>query len=60
MALGTVTGAYWSGEAVARRIAGAYEMTVVYETPDCVEDIISHDGAKEVNVRGFADKGLEK
>lgn len=60
MALGTVTGAYWSGEAVARKIAGAYGLRVGQETPGCAQDIVSHDGTKEVNVRGFADKGLEK
>ena len=60
VALGTVTGAYWSGEAVARRIADAYQMPAVNGASDSIEDIISHDGSKEVNVRGFADKALEK
>lgn len=60
VALGTVTGAYWSGEAVGRRIAEAYQMTGVNGVPHDFEDIVSNDGAKEVNFRGFADKALEK
>jgi hypothetical protein len=60
VALGTVTGAYWSGEAVGKRIAEAYGMTPRRGSIPSPEDISSHDGIKEVNVRGFADKGLEK
>jgi hypothetical protein len=61
VALGTVTGAYWSGEAVARRIAQTYgtaasDLRNVSE----VKDIVNTDDAKELNVRGFADRALEK
>jgi hypothetical protein len=60
VALGTVTGAYWSGEAVGKRIAEAYGMTSRRSSMPSAEDISSNDGVKEINVRGFADKGLEK
>ena len=61
VALGTTTGAYWSGEAVGRRIAEAYEMTGSGTgSPHEVDDIVSSDGAKEINVRGFGDMGLDK
>lgn len=56
VAMGTVTGAYWSGEAVGKRIAEAYGFN---------EDIsyskagIGAEKQKEVNVRGFGDQGLE-
>jgi hypothetical protein len=61
VALGTVTGAYWSGEAAAKRIAQIYGMTAgdlrnLSET----QDMVNTDGAKELNVRGFADRALEK
>jgi hypothetical protein len=60
VALGTVTGAYWSGEAVAKRIAKAYGRKIVDDDlAQEVPDIMSND-VKEINVRGFADKGLEK
>jgi hypothetical protein len=62
VALGTVTGAYWSGEAVAKRIAQIYGLAAsdlrnVSEIQDIVVDT---DSAKEFNVRGFADRALEK
>lgn len=61
VALGTVTGAYWSGESVAQRIANAYGMTCPgLEVSPSINDLMSTDGTKEVNVRGFADKALEK
>jgi hypothetical protein len=61
VALGTVTGAYWSGEAVGNRIAEAYGMTAGnYENLRSSADIVSTDGTKEINIRGFADKALEK
>lgn len=61
VALGTVTGAYWSGEAVGRRIAQAYGLsTEVGE--GFAEGVGAKDleGDKEVNVRGFADKALKE
>jgi hypothetical protein len=60
VALGTVTGAYWSGEAVGERIAEAYGMKSRRSSIPSLEEISSNEGIKEVNVRGFADKGLEK
>jgi len=58
VALGTSTGAYWSGQAVASRIADAYGKTArddrsLHEIPTLVS-------GKEVNLRGFTDKALEK
>ncbi|CAG8979542.1 hypothetical protein HYALB_00004995 [Hymenoscyphus albidus] len=63
VALGTVTGAYWSGEAVGERIAEAYGMGHVAKgrvgsIPDM--DDLDTTGLKEVNFRGFADSPLEK
>lgn len=62
IALGTTTGAYMSGEAVARRIAAAYGKDNATNGEDVQDfaDIESSDGTKEVNIRGFADKALEK
>lgn len=60
VALGTSTGAYWSGEAVGLRIADAYGKTA-REGGDLHEGKLGDGHAeKEVNFRGFADKGLEK
>jgi hypothetical protein len=60
VALGTSTGAYWSGEAVGLRIADAYGKTAK-DGDDVLEGkLIDGDARKEFNVRGFADKGLEK
>ena len=60
VALGTVTGAYWSGESVGKRIAEAYG---IVEIPDIKVGkkikVADDKKGKEVNVRGFADKGLE-
>jgi hypothetical protein len=61
VALGTSTGAYWSGQAVALRIADAYGKIArdhgsLHEAPTLVPGVFG----KEVNVRGFADKALEK
>lgn len=58
VALGTSTGAYWSGEAVGLRIADGYGKT---EGGDMQEEKLGDGSAeKEVNFRLFADKGLEK
>lgn len=62
VALGTATGAYWSGEAVGKRIAEAYGMVGRERTgsiPD-PEELQDEKGFKEVNFRGFADSALEK
>jgi hypothetical protein len=67
VASGTVTGAYWSGEGVGKRIAEAYDM--VKETAngttepvfEGAENKLAKKGADlEVNVRVFADLELEK
>ena len=61
IALGTVTGAYWSGEAVGNRITEAYGMIATKPKKPCgAGDIVGTDGTKEINVRGFADKALQK
>ena len=61
VALGTVTGAYWSGEAVGNRIAEAYGMMAGnHENLRDPSDIVGTDGTKEINIRGFADQPLEK
>ena len=62
VSLGTVTGAYWSGEAVGKRIADAYGVATIGDDGKLqeIQDIVSTDGAKEVNIRGFGDKALEK
>jgi hypothetical protein len=60
VALGTSTGAYWSGEAVGLRIADAYGKTA-REGGGMHEGKLGDGNAeKEVNFRVFADKGLEK
>jgi hypothetical protein len=60
VALGTSTGAYWSGEAVGLRIADAYGRTVRDGgDPHEAVKLSSGDSVEEVNIRGFADKGLE-
>jgi len=46
VSLGTVTGAYWSGEAVAKRIAEAYQVNKVDGTPNGVVDIVGQYGSK--------------
>jgi hypothetical protein len=54
VALGTVTGAFLSGEAVARRILGAYG--IEDKSVKTVKDIAgSEDLDKDINVRGFGD-----
>ncbi|KAH8818420.1 hypothetical protein F5882DRAFT_473197 [Hyaloscypha sp. PMI_1271] len=60
VALGTSTGAYWSGEAVGLRIADAYGKTA-RDGGDQHEasKLTTGDSGKEVNIRGFADKELE-
>jgi hypothetical protein len=61
VALGTVTGAYWSGETVAQRIAQIYGMTARnLGNLSEIQDIGSIGVAKETNVRGFADGTLGK
>jgi len=61
VALGTVTGAYWSGEAVGKRIADAYGMGGGSDKEGLYhQGKANNDGAKEINVRGFADKALER
>jgi hypothetical protein len=61
VALGTSTGAYWSGEAVGLRIAEVYEKTANERglQHDEAATLVGGDSGKEVNIRGFADKGLE-
>lgn len=56
VALGTVTGAWWSGEGVAGRIAGAYGVGVVEEGDEGIEKE-GEEGSKEVNFRSFGDDG---
>jgi len=67
--LGTVTGAYWSGENVGRRIAEAWGVKSQNGLTMSENVCVPVDGAgidgekekvKEVNIRGFADKALEK
>jgi hypothetical protein len=67
VASGTVTGAYWSGEGVGKRIAQAYG--IARETADGTTVAIANGKGhmtmekgtdKEVNVRAFADLALEK
>jgi hypothetical protein len=61
VALGTSTGAYWSGEAVGLRIVDAYSK-VARDGGDLRREgakSTSGDSVKEVNIRGFSDKGLE-
>jgi len=61
VALGTATGAYWSGEAVGRRIADAHGKKGSADGNSLrTQDATSLDESKEVNVRSFADKALEK
>lgn len=61
VALGTTTGAYWSGEAVGNRMVEAYGMEVNSKiTIPISQDITNVDRTKEFNVRGFADDALEK
>ncbi len=61
VALGTSTGAYWSGEAVGLRIAEVYEKTANERglQHDEAATLVDGDSGKEVKIRGFADKGLE-
>ncbi|KUJ18415.1 FAD/NAD(P)-binding domain-containing protein [Mollisia scopiformis] len=60
VALGTVTGAYWSGEMVAQRIARKYgKECEVLDSQNVGGSSTGHDGGKDVNVRGFADDGLK-
>lgn len=61
VALGTVTGAYWSGEKVADRIAENYGKESAVS--DAVKEgggIAGYHAAKSVNIRGFADDGLKQ
>lgn len=57
VALGTVTGAYWSGEMVAQRIAEKYGKWTG------TSDTLKWDGMAEtgdsINIRGFADDGAK-
>lgn len=60
VALGTVTGAYWSGEFIGKKITAAYGLGA--EEPIIAAGVgIQTDNGKrkEVNVRGFGDQGLE-
>ncbi|KAH8687593.1 hypothetical protein BGZ60DRAFT_522243 [Tricladium varicosporioides] len=59
VALGTVTGAYWSGEAVGKRIAEAYGMTARVRSELLSSQGSNLDATKEVNARGFTDKPLD-
>jgi hypothetical protein len=64
VASGTVTGAYWSGEGVGKRIAEAYGMAKETTTGtgiDDVEEKVTDKGLdQELNVRAFTDLKLEK
>ncbi|CZR53103.1 related to anon-37cs protein [Phialocephala subalpina] len=61
VALGTVTGAYWSGEKVADRITRKYRKeSVVSDAVKGGGGIAGYYAAKPVNVRGFADDGLKE
>lgn len=67
VASGTVTGAYWSGEGVGKRIAEAYGMangTAIESTmpiDDGADNKVNDKGAdQEVNVQEFTDLKLEK
>jgi len=60
VALGTSTGAYWSGEAVGLRIADVYGLTSSAREPQHgAAMLLPCDSAKEMNIRGFAEKSLE-
>jgi hypothetical protein len=59
VALGTVTGAYWSGEAVGRRIAETYGLSPEEQGEDTLKSDKKGEKEKEVNIRGFADKALQ-
>ncbi|RDL39216.1 FAD protein [Venustampulla echinocandica] len=60
VALGTATGAYWSGEAVGKRITEAYGVVVEnIGSPVEARDIGGPEGPKEFNARGFADKTFD-
>jgi len=60
VALGTSIGAYWSGEAVGLRIADVYGMTPSGREPQYeAAMLLPGVSAKEINIRGFADKRLE-
>lgn len=67
VAIGTVTGAYWSGEGVAKRIAEAYGFAV--DAGEGMSKARDHGigpsglrstSSQEMNVRAFADLTLEK
>lgn len=62
VALGTVTGAYWSGESVAKRIAEAYCIAAADDVTTSrmgIQEVGSAKPGKEVeqdrNARAFAD-----
>jgi hypothetical protein len=61
IALGMVTGAYWSGETVGKRIAKAYGFEVEDTLSDTETTVESRDGEVEgtVSVRGLAETALE-
>jgi hypothetical protein len=66
VASGTVTGAYWSGEGVAKRITEAYGFAVDAEdeTSEARDHCVGPNGLRskteqEVNVRAFADLASE-
>lgn len=63
VASGTVTGAYWSGEAVGKRIAASYgigeEIHVKWKGQEGHMKDEAHND-KQINVRGFADQALKK
>lgn len=60
VALGTVTGAYWSGEAVGKKIAHAYGKMAPDEKVDLDVGARVHDDTREVNVHGFADNAFKE
>jgi hypothetical protein len=60
VALGTVTGAYWSGEMVAQRIAEKYGKSIGSSDILKGDKIVRGTGdGKAINFRGFADDGAE-
>lgn len=65
VALGTTTGAYWSGEGVARRIAKSYGMAVEDGISQSIVGAVEGGNAssgtsQDVNVRAFANSVTDK
>jgi hypothetical protein len=64
VASGTVTGAYWSGEAVGKRIAAVHgvkeDVHVKFRGDEGGRKKDESHKDKQINVRGFDDDGLLK